>query len=167
MARGAGRGSYGNGGGRGNRGSYGRNSYGRNEDGNARGDRGGYGRNDQRRSDRGPLNYRRYDAGAPPAPGQEATIPAVDQDKWYPKRALLPYRSKAGGTFNRIGGARNDSDVLDTRHIAQRNTHMNCEAMNRAAKWVSMVAGSSPPRLRLGYRMVNGKGPRSSRIVLT
>ena len=38
--------------------------------------------------------------------------------------------------------ARDDADVLDSRQVAGRSTHMNCEAMNRPGKWISMVAGS-------------------------
>ena len=72
---------------------------------------------------------------------QEDRIPAVDQDRWFCKRGLMPYRSTRGTWFNRIGGARNDAEVLDTRQIAGRSTHLNCEAMNRPGKWISMVAG--------------------------
>ena len=131
MGRGSARGAYnsynGNrGGGRGNlhRGSGG--------DGYNRGDRRSYGGGD--------YNGRRDNRGG--ASNMEARIPAVDQDRWFSKRALLPYRSTRGSWFNRIGGARDDADVLDSRQIAGRSTHMNCEAMNRPGKWISMVAGS-------------------------
>ena len=75
-----------------------------------------------------------------PEPGK---VPAVDQDKWYAKRALLPYYSSTNNTwFNRLAGAKNDLETGNPARIASSETHMNCEAYNRPGMWMSMLAGT-------------------------
>ena len=140
MGRGSARGAYSNGGGNGR--GKGGNYKGNGGDNYGKGDRRGYVAYDYGGNDRGRRDARGSGGAAAAA---EARIPAVDQDRWYCKRALLPYLSTRGSWFNRIGGASNDTDVMDTRQIAGRSSHMNCEAMNRPGKWISMVAGIPSP----------------------
>ena len=91
----------------------------------------------------GGSGYQQQRGGTPPAGGaQRSRHPAVEQDRWYLKRALVPYRTSGKAWFNKVGGAVSDLDVLDTQHLARRNTHLNAEAFNRPAHWLSMLCGT-------------------------